>query len=608
MAEPAARKKTPVTMLSGFLGAGKTTLLRYVLENTKEKIACIVNDVAAINIDAKLVRNDKNRGTNNTTADLTDTIELANGCACCNIQDELFASFEQVLALADKRGEPYARIVLENSGVAEPQNIRDKFNEAEAAGHPLMDRIELDTLVTLVDCGSFLKDWATRACLAQRPDLGEGGGLRPVVDLLVEQIECADFVVLNKTDMLPQEAQRDEMAAIVASLNPLAQVIQCTQGQIPIDRVFGSAVHSVVAKLNIEGQHRGAVAAAKAQLDAEAKAKGEHKHGHKHEHKHSHDHDHSHGEEGCAACDHDHDHKEEGHKHEHKHGHSHKHEHGEHKHSHEDHAHHDDCKACEEEGHKHEHGEHKQSHDDHAHHDDCKACDAEAHEHKHSHEDHEHHDDCKACAHEEEGHKHDHAHDHGHHHHHHKHERGETRAAQRFGIRNFVYARRRPFHPQRLKEMVLKWLPVAVNQAIDGEAPETGDSPIKTVMRSKGFMWLSSSHATAYYWSHAGQHFEIRDEGDWWAAVPSEDWPTDGAQQDIILNDFDEATALGDRRQEIVFIGVNMDEAKISAQLDGALLTDDEMAKYLERWAAQADPPHPEFEARRLAKRPKGAE
>lgn len=64
------------------LWTGKTTLLRHVLENSTEKIACIVNDVAAINIDAKLVRNDKNRGSNNTTADLTDTIELANGCAC----------------------------------------------------------------------------------------------------------------------------------------------------------------------------------------------------------------------------------------------------------------------------------------------------------------------------------------------------------------------------------------------------------------------------------------------------------------------------------------------------------------------------------------------
>lgn len=66
--------------------AGKTTVLRYVLENSSEKIACVVNDVSSINIDAKLVRNDKNRaaagGNPGTTADLTDTIELQNGCAC----------------------------------------------------------------------------------------------------------------------------------------------------------------------------------------------------------------------------------------------------------------------------------------------------------------------------------------------------------------------------------------------------------------------------------------------------------------------------------------------------------------------------------------------
>ncbi|GLI70159.1 hypothetical protein VaNZ11_014971 [Volvox africanus] len=567
MAESSVLRRTPVTMLSGFLGAGKTTLLRYVLENSSEKIACIVNDVASVNIDAKLVRNDKSRASNNTTADLTDTIELANGCACCNIQDELFASFEQVLALADKRGEPYARIVLENSGVAEPQNIRDKFNEAEMAGHPLLDRIELDTLVTVVDCGTFLKDWATRACLAQRPDLGEGGGLRPVVDLLVEQIECADFVVLNKTDML-DEAQREELSAIVASLNPLATIIPCVHGKVPIERVFGRTMHSVVAKLNIEGQHRGAVAAAKnrmAQEEEEKRAKE----------KHNHEHEHGKGDD-CEACKHGHGHGGD-HKHEHKHGHKHEHKHAESEKV-------EDCKACAEEkadGDMHDHHHH--------HH----------HKHKHAHEeDGQRHENCEACNEEElEGHK--------HHHHHHHHEREETRAAKRFGIRNFVYSRRRPFHPQRLKEMVLKWLPVTVNQAIDGEAPAEGDSPIKTVMRSKGFMWLSSSHATAYYWSHAGQHFEIRDEGDWWAAVPSEDWPTDSAQQDIILNDFDEATDLGDRRQEIVFIGVNMDEAKISAQLDSALLTDGEMVKYKERWAAEADPPHPEVEARRAAKRPK---
>jgi G3E family GTPase len=67
----------------------------------------------------------------------------------------------------------------------------------------------------------------------------------------------------------------------------------------------------------------------------------------------------------------------------------------------------------------------------------------------------------------------------------------------------------------RLRDMVLKWLPVSQNSALEGQAAEAGDSPIKSVLRSKGFMWMSYSHASAFYWSHAGQHFDIRDEGDW---------------------------------------------------------------------------------------------
>lgn len=102
-----------------FTHTGKTTLLRHLLENSALKIGCVVNDVADVNIDAKLVRNDRSRqrgggedgerGGPSTTADLTDTVELANGCACCSIQDELFGSFEQLLALADAKGSTYDR-------------------------------------------------------------------------------------------------------------------------------------------------------------------------------------------------------------------------------------------------------------------------------------------------------------------------------------------------------------------------------------------------------------------------------------------------------------------------------------------------------------------
>lgn len=84
---------------------------------------------------------------------------------------------------------PCGRLVLENSGVAEPHALRDRFTDAVATGHPLMKRIRLDTLVTVLDCGTFLADYGSRAPMMAHPELGEGGNLRPVVDLLVEQLE-----------------------------------------------------------------------------------------------------------------------------------------------------------------------------------------------------------------------------------------------------------------------------------------------------------------------------------------------------------------------------------------------------------------------------------
>lgn len=435
----------------------------------------------------------------------------------------MFDSFENLLKVAERRGITYDRIVLENSGVAEPQNIVDQFNEACALGHPLTRRIHLDTMITVVDSATFIKDYSSRAPIAGRPELGEGGGMRPVVDLLVEQVECADFIVLNKIDLL-DEPTLDSLGAIVSSLNPLARIVRAAHGEVPVADVLGPESIGLVAKLNVEGQHRGAVAAARSLEQEEHEDKVERDTEHDH-------HDHEDG--GCTKCD------EEGH----------------------DHAHH--------EHHKHE--KEATGHAEHAH----------GHEHKHA--------------------DHAHGHEHKHEHHHHKKtkkERQTTTAAARFGILSFVYLRRRPFHPQRLKDLVLRWMPVSLNKTLDagkGEAaaPEAEASPIRTVLRSKGFMWLSNGHTTAYYWSHAGQHFEIRDEGEWWTAVPDEDWPQHPAQRATVLADFDPQGVWGDRRQEIVFIGAGMDKEAICAQLDAALLTDNEMEQYKQQYKDQMDPPHP---------------
>lgn len=158
------------------------------------------------------------------------------------------------------------------------------------------------------------------------------------------------------------------------------------------------------------------------------------------------------------------------------------------------------------------------------------------------------------------------------------------------GISSFCYQRRLPFHPHRLmgviRELPVRFESLALSQSLDGDDTEeptagAGRSPMRCLIRSKGLVWLSNSHTQIFYWALAGKHFELKHYASWWASHPRDEWPTDEAEVASITKDFE--GDMGDRRQELIFVGVNMDAAAITKLLDDCLLRPAEMAEYRKR-------------------------
>lgn len=222
-------EKIPATVITGFLGAGKTTLIRHMLANAKgRRLALIINEFGDVGVDGEIL---KACGSDACGED--DIIELANGCICCTVADDFVPTMTKLLS----RGVKPDHIIIETSGLALPQPLVRAFNWPD-----IKAQVTVDGVLTVVDGkalseGRFADD--EEALANQRKDDPNLDHENPIEELFEDQLNAADMVILNKSDLLSDGERKATADELKGKLRPATRLVPAQNGAVDIGVLLG---------------------------------------------------------------------------------------------------------------------------------------------------------------------------------------------------------------------------------------------------------------------------------------------------------------------------------------------------------------------------------